>query len=96
MKHLAGLVLAFAMMGCANQPKESVFPPDTSADAAACREEAMRDPALSALRHSIYVEYQAQVDRLNAEINATQRRSYFDCMAQRGHVRRGGVERIGR
>ena len=96
MKRGAALLMVLAVAGCATQSRDDIFPPDTSADAAACREEAMRDPALSALRHSIYVEYQAQVDRLNAEIIATQRRSYFDCMAQRGHVRRGGVERIGR
>lgn len=96
MKRAATLLAVLAVMGCATQSQESIFPPDTSADAAACREEAMRDPKLSAMRRSVYVGFQAQEERLSNEIIATQRGTYFDCMAQRGHVRRGGVERVRR
>ena len=97
MKRAATLLVVLAVMGCATQSQESIFPPDTSADAAACREEeAMRDPKLSAMRRSVYVGFQAQEERLSNEIIATQRGTYFDCMAQRGHVRRGGVERVRR
>ena len=94
MKRAATLLMVLAVAGCATQSREDIFPPDTSADAAACREEARRDPTLSAMRHSVYVGFQAQEERLSNEIIATQRRTYFDCMAQRGHVRRGGVERV--
>jgi hypothetical protein len=38
----------------------------------------------------------AQADRVRNEIVATQRRTYFDCMALRGHPRQGGVERVRR
>ena len=96
MKRAATLLVVLAVMGCATQSQESIFPPDTSADAAGCREEAMRDPKLSAMRRSVYVGFQAQEERLSNEIIATQRGTYFDCMAQRGHVRRGGVERVRR
>lgn len=94
MKHTVIFLAALAVTSCATQSTESIFPPDTSADATACREEARRDPTLSAMRHSVYVGFQAQEERLSNEIIATQRRTYFDCMAQRGHVRRGGVERV--
>jgi len=39
---------------------------------------------------------QAQEERVRNEIVATQRRTYFDCMALRGHARQGGVERVRR
>ena len=94
MKRAATLLVVLAMMGCANQSKESVFPPDNSADAAACREEAIRDPRIKEMRRSVYIGFQAQEENLSNEIISTQRRTYFDCMAQRGHVRRGGVERV--
>lgn len=96
MKRLAGLVLALAVMGCATQSRDDIFPPDTSADAAACREEARRDPALRNLRHSTFIGFQAQEEALRNEIVTTQRRTYFDCMALRGHPRQGGVERVRR
>jgi hypothetical protein len=96
MKPLAGLVLALAVMGCAGQSREDIFPPDTSEDATVCREEARRDPALRDLRHSTFIGFQAQEERLRNEIVATQRRTYFECMALRGHARQGGVERVRR
>lgn len=96
MKRTATLLVVLAMMGCAGESKEAIFPPDTSADAAACREEATRDPKLQEMRHSIYLGFQAQDERVSNQIIETQRRSYFDCMSQRGHVRRGGVERVRR
>ena len=96
MKPVTGLFLARAMMGCAAPSREDVFPADTSADAAACREEAQRDPALRNLRHSTFIGFPAQEEALRNEIIATQRRTYFDCMALRGHTRQGGVERVRR
>ena len=96
MKSAAAFLVALAMAGCASQPREDIFPPDTSADAAACREEARRDPALRDLRHSSFIGFQAQEERVRNEIVATQRRTYFDCMALRGHTRQGGVERVRR
>ncbi|MBJ7250244.1 MAG: hypothetical protein JHC89_02395, partial [Acetobacteraceae bacterium] len=48
------------------------------------------------LRHSIFIGFQAQEERVRNEIVATQRRTYFDCMALRGHARQGGVERVRR
>jgi hypothetical protein len=50
MKRAATLLVVLAVMGCATQSQESIFPPDTSADAAACREEAMRDRKNCAMR----------------------------------------------
>ncbi len=96
MKAAAAFLVALAVAGCAGQSREDIFPPDTSADAAACREEAQRDPALRNLRHSIFIGFQAQEERVRNEIIATQRRTYFDCMALRGHTRQGGVERVRR
>jgi hypothetical protein len=96
MKAAAAFLVALAMAGCASQPREDIFPPDTSADAAACREEARRDPALRDLRHSSFIGFQAQEERVRNEIVALQRRTYFDCMALRGHTRQGGVERVRR
>ena len=96
MKAAAAFLVALALAGCASQSREDIFPPDTSEDAAACREEARRDPALIGLRSSMFIGFQAQEERLSNEIIATQRGTYFDCMAQRGHVRRGGVERVRR
>ncbi|MCA3275239.1 MAG: hypothetical protein ING16_15345 [Roseomonas sp.] len=96
MKTAAALLVVLAVAGCAGQSREDIFPPDTSADAAACREEARRDPALRDLRHSIFIGFQAQEERVRNEIIATQRRTYFDCMALRGHARQGGVERVRR
>ena len=96
MKRAATLLMVLAMAGCASQPREDIFPPDTSADAAACREEARRDPALRDLRHSSFIGFQAQEERVRNEIVALQRRTYFDCMALRGHTRQGGVERVRR
>jgi hypothetical protein len=96
MKAAAALLVVLAMAGCAGQSREDIFPPDTSADAAACREEARRDPALRDLRHSTFIGFPAQEEALRNEIIAMQRRTYFDCMALRGHTRQGGVERIRR
>ena len=96
MKTAAALLVVLAVAGCAGQSREDIFPPDTSADAAACREEARRDPALRDLRHSIFIGFAAQEERVRNEIIATQRRTYFDCMALRGHARQGGVERVRR
>ena len=96
MKAAAAFLVALAVAGCASQSREDIFPPDTSADAATCREEARRDPALRDLRHSTFIGFQAQEERVRNEIVATQRRTYFDCMALRGHPRQGGVERVRR
>ncbi len=96
MKRAATWLLVLAVMGCASEPKEAIFPPDNGPDAAACREEALRDPALTSMRHSVYVGFQAQEEKLRNEMIETQRRTYFDCMALRGHTRRGGVERVRR
>jgi hypothetical protein len=96
MKAAAAFLVALVVAGCANQSREDIFPPDTSADAAACREEARRDPALRDLRRSMFPGVEAQAERVQNEIIATQRRTYFDCMALRGHARQGGVERVRR
>lgn len=96
MKAAAVFLVALAVAGCASQSREDIFPPDTSADAATCREEARRDPALRELRQSTFIGFQAQEERLRNEIVTTQRRTYFDCMALRGHARQGGVERVRR
>ena len=96
MKTAAAFLVALAVAGCASQTRQEIFPPDTSADAAACREEAQRDPALRDLRRSTFIGFQAQEEALRNEIVSTQRRTYFDCMALRGHARQGGVERVRR
>jgi hypothetical protein len=48
------------------------------------------------LRHSTFIGFPAQEEALRNEIVTTQRRTYFDCMALRGHTRQGGVERVRR
>ena len=96
MKIAAAFLVVMAAAGCASQSRQEIFPPDTSADAAACREEAQRDPALRDLRHSVFIGFPAQEEALRNEIVTTQRRTYFDCMALRGHARQGGVERVRR
>ena len=96
MKTAAAFLVVLAVAGCASQSREDIFPPDTSEDAAACREEARRDPALRDLRRSVFIGFQAQEEALRNEIITTQRRTYFDCMALRGHARQGGVERVRR
>ena len=96
MKAAAAFLVVMLVAGCASKSREDIFPPDTSEDAAACREEAQRDPALRNLRHSTFIGFPAQEEALRNEIIATQRRTYFDCMALRGHTRQGGVERIRR
>ena len=96
MKIAAAFLVVMAVAGCASQSRQEIFPPDTSADAAACREEAQRDPALRDLRRSTFIGFQAQEEALRNEIVSTQRRTYFDCMALRGHARQGGVEPVRR
>jgi len=96
MKTAAALLVVLAMAGCAIQSREDIFPPDSSADAAAFRAEAQRDPALSDMRRSTFIGFPAQDESLRNEIVTTQRRTYFDCMALRGHTRQGGVERVRR
>lgn len=96
MKTAAAFLVVMFVAGCASQSREDIFPPDTSADAAACREEAQRDPALRDMRRSTFIGFQAQEEALRNEIVTTQRRTYFDCMALRGHARQGGVERVRR
>jgi hypothetical protein len=96
MKTMAALLVALAVAGCASQSRDDIFPPDTSEDAAACREEARRDPALRDLRRSTFIGFPAQEEALRNEIVTTQRRTYFECMALRGHTRQGGVERVRR
>jgi hypothetical protein len=96
MKIAAAFLVVMAAAGCASQSRQEIFPPDTSADAAACREEAQRDPALRDLRRSVFIGFPAQEEALRNEIVTTQRRTYFDCMALRGHARQGGVERVRR
>jgi hypothetical protein len=96
MKTAAAFLVVMLMAGCVSKSREEIFPPDTSADAAACREEAQRDPALRDLRHSTFIGPPAQEEALRKEIVATQRRTYFDCMALRGYARQGGVERVQR
>jgi hypothetical protein len=96
MKAAAAFLVVMLVAGCASKSREDIFPPDTSEDAAACREEAQRDPALRDLRRSTFIGFQAQEEALRNEIVTTQRRTYFDCMALRGHARQGGVERVRR
>ena len=96
MKAAAAFLVVMLVAGCASKSREDIFPPDTSEDAAACREEAQRDPALRALRRSTFIGFPAQEEALRNEIVTTQRRTYFDCMALRGHARQGGVERVRR
>ena len=96
MKIAAAFLVVMAAAGCASQSRQEIFPPDTSADAAACREEAQRDPALRDLRRSTFIGFPAQEEALRNEIVTIQRRTYFDCMALRGHARQGGVERVRR
>ena len=96
MKTAAAFLVVMAVAGCASQSRQEIFPPDTSADAAACREEAQRDPALRDLRRSTFIGFPAQEEALRNEIVTTQRRTYFECMALRGHTRQGGVERVRR
>jgi hypothetical protein len=96
MKRAATLLVVLAVAGCASQSRQEIFPPDTSEDAAACREEARRDPALRDLRRSTFIGFPAQEEALRNEIVTIQRRTYFDCMALRGHARQGGVERVRR
>ena len=96
MKIAAAFLVVMAAAGCASQSRQEIFPPDTSEDAAACREEAQRDPALRDLRRSTFIGFPAQEEALRNEIVTTQRRTYFDCMALRGHARQGGVERVRR
>ena len=96
MKIAAAFLVVMAVAGCASQSRQEIFPPDTSADAAACREEAQRDPALRDLRRSTFIGFPAQEEALRNEIVTTQRRTYFECMALRGHTRQGGVERVRR
>ena len=96
MKAAAAFLVVMFLAGCASQSRQEIFPPDTSADAAACREEAQRDPALRDMRRSTFIGFQAQEEALRNEIVTTQRRTYFDCMALRGHARQGGVERVRR
>jgi hypothetical protein len=96
MKAAAAFLVVILVAGCASQSRQEIFPPDTSEDAAACREEAQRDPALRDLRRSTFIGFPAQEEALRNEIVATQRRTYFDCMALRGHARQGGVERVRR
>ena len=96
MKTAAAFLVMMTLAGCASQSRQEIFPPDTSEDAAACREEARRDPALRDLRHSIFIGFQAQEEALRNEIVTTQRRTYFECMVLRGHTRQGGVERVRR
>ena len=96
MRTMVALLAALAMAGCASQSREDIFPPDTSEDAAACREKARRDPALRDLRRSTFIGFPAQEEALRNEIVTTQRRTYFECMALRGHTRQGGVERVRR
>ena len=96
MKIAAAFLVVMAAAGCASQSRQEIFPPDSSADAAACREEAQRDPALRDLRRSTFIGFPAQEEALRNEIVTTQRRTYFDCMALRGHARQGGVERVRR
>jgi hypothetical protein len=96
MKIAAAFLVVMAVAGCTGQSRQEIFPPDTSVDAAACREEAQRDPALRDLRRSTFIGFPAQEEALRNEIVTTQRRTYFDCMALRGHTRQGGVERVRR
>ena len=96
MKAAAAFLVVMLVAGCASKSREDIFPPDTSEDAAACREEAQRDPALRDLRRSTFIGIPAQEEALRNEIVTTQRRTYFDCMALRGHARQGGVERVRR
>ena len=96
MKIAAAFLVVMAVAGCASQARQEIFPPDTSEDAAACREEAQRDPALRDLRRSTFIGFPAQEEALRNEIVTTQRRTYVDCMALRGHARQGGVERVRR
>jgi hypothetical protein len=64
MKAAAAFLVVMLVAGCTGQSREDVFPPDTSADAAACREEAQRDPALRDLRRSTFIGFQAQEEAL--------------------------------
>jgi len=96
MKAAAAFLVVMLVAGCASKSREDIFPPDTSEDASACREEARRDPALRDLRRSTFIGFPAQEEALRNEIVTTQRRTYFDCMALRGHARQGGVERVRR
>jgi hypothetical protein len=85
-----GILLLAACGGRSPAPPPEEPP---SADTIACRTEARNSPGRSRIMQQWNPGYAANEARINAELEALERRSFLDCMRRRGAIpQSGGVE----
>ena len=88
------LPVLLLLAGCDGGLIHEALPREPGPDAAACREEASRDPEARRVAASWTSGNLAQQDRVRRELRETLRRSYNACMIRRGARSTGGVEPV--
>lgn len=88
------LPVLLLLAGCGGGVINEALPQEPGPDAAACREEATRDPEARRIASSWTQGNLAQQDRVRRELRETLLRSYNACMIRRGARSTGGVERV--
>lgn len=88
------LPVLLVLAGCGAGVSDESLPREPGPDAAACREEATRDPEARRVASSTTPGNLAQEDRVRRELREVLLRSYNACMVRRGARSRGGVEAV--
>jgi hypothetical protein len=88
------LPLLVLLAACGGGVIGESLPQEPGPDAAACREETLRDPDLRGIASSFTSENLAQNDRVRRELREAIPRVYNACMIRRGARPQGGVEPV--
>lgn len=91
---IRALPLLILLAGCGGGVLNESLPQEPGPDAAACREEVLRDPELRRIAASMTSENLAQNDRVRRELREAIPRAYNACMTRRGVQPQGGVEPV--
>lgn len=99
--HAAGGLALLALAGCGGRaaapaPAPALPGGPDAQQAAECRAEARRSPAVRALEAQLNPANLTNVDRVRAEQREAESRAYVDCLRRRGLARGGGVEPVRR
>jgi hypothetical protein len=86
--------LLLLLAACGGGVLNESLPQEPGPDAAACREEVLRDPDLRRIASAMTSENLAQNDRVRRELREGIARSYNACMIRRGARPQGGVEPV--
>lgn len=88
------LPLLLVLAACGGGVVNEAMPQEPGPDAAACRQEAERDPEVQRIADSLVPTIPDNVYRVRQQLLVAIPRAYNECMIRRGARPAGGVERI--